>query len=99
MVGLLSFYNTCSSAAACAPKRQQRTTMPQWRQGAPAIGGHISRENWALGQIELDLARGAIVIEGETYCISHLEGAHELGKFLCVVEFLSIGSRDDIPAK
>ena len=73
--------------------------MPQWRQGAPAIGGHIARENRAFGKAELDLARGAIVIEGETHGISHLEGAHELGKFLCIVEFLPIGSRDDIPAK
>ena len=73
--------------------------MPQGRQGAPAIGGHISRENRTFGKAEFDLARGAIVIEGETYCISHLEGAHKLGKFLRIVECLAIGSRDDIPAK
>src|SRR5262249_51722116 len=99
MVGRLSFCNTCSSAAAGAPKRQWCTTMPQRRQGAPAIGGHISWENRAFGKVELDLARGAIVIEGKTHGISHLEGAHELGKVLCIVKFLPIGSRDDIPAK
>src|SRR5215475_2422238 len=99
MVGLLSFCNTCSNAAAGAPKRQWRTTMSQWRQGAPAIRGHISWENRAFGKGELDLARGAIVIEGETHRISYLETTHELGKFLCIVECLPIGSRDDISAK
>src|SRR5262245_50719218 len=99
MVGLLSFCNTCPDAAACAPKRQWRTTMPQWRQGTPAIGGHISRENRAFGKGELDLARSAILIEGETHRISHLETAHELGKFVCIIEFLPIGSRNDISAK
>src|SRR5438876_4878795 len=78
---------------------QRRTTMPQWRQGTPAIGGHIARENRAFGQVELDLACGAIVIEGEMHGISHLEGAHKLGKFLCIVDFLPIGSCDDIAAK
>src|SRR5262245_49513436 len=98
MVGLWSFCNPYPTATAGAPKRQWRTTMPQWRQGAPAIGGYISRENWAFGKVELDLARSAIVIEGETHGLSHLETAHELGKFVCIIEFLPVGSRDDISA-
>ena len=55
--------------------------MPQGRQGTPAIGGHISWQNRAFGKVELDLACGAIVIEGETHGISHLEGAHERANF------------------
>ena len=73
--------------------------MQQWRQGAPAVRGHIARQNRAFGEAELDLARGALVIESQVHRIPHFECADELGKFLRLVEFLIIGSRDDIPTK
>ena len=73
--------------------------MPQWRQGASAIRRHISRENRAFGETELDLARSALAIEGQVHGIPHLQGADELGKFFRIVEFLPIGHGDDIPTK